>query len=419
MGSTAPKAARGPEQDAGSTPASSTLSLGALLSDPHGPAQHEHRGARHEHAITRDPLTGDYEVHSTHEGTSPYLASLDEHTAAVKAAGCPVPEGYVVELVEAKHDPAAWTRTAQGEDAVTVAVWRCRYRVLRDPRQRLDRVAAHFTERKRRKARHGKGPQAAVFVAPAGDLQAGKIDGGGTDALVSRYADEVERTVNRYGDLCTGAPVVLPQLGDCIEGNVSQGGAVKGRSDLPIDAQVEVYARLLEHTVDAYLHAGAPSVLVPAVPGNHDETSRQAGKLDTSFSSSWALLAVRLLARIYRKDERVTFLLPDPDTMTVTVELGGMVVALAHGHQFRGGFEKWWQGQAAGRTRPGDADLLLAGHLHHLRVQDFGGGRTFLQVPALDGGSQWWTEASGDQTRSRAVSFVIRDGRVHDLDPVS
>jgi len=45
----------------------------------------------------------------------------------VEEMGLAIPDGFRVRLVEAKHDPAAWHRDAQGDDAVTRAVWRCRY----------------------------------------------------------------------------------------------------------------------------------------------------------------------------------------------------------------------------------------------------------------------------------------------------
>ncbi|MGY1502909.1 hypothetical protein ACW4TU_41145 [Streptomyces sp. QTS52] len=45
----------------------------------------------------------------------------------VEEMGLATPDGFRVRLVEAKHDPAAWHRDNQGDDAVTRAVWRCRY----------------------------------------------------------------------------------------------------------------------------------------------------------------------------------------------------------------------------------------------------------------------------------------------------
>jgi len=89
---------------------------------------------------------------------------------------------------------------------------------------------------------------AGTFVAPLGDTQIGKIDGGGTAAAVPRILSEIESGAQRYRVLARNGrvgDVFLPQLGDCIEGNVSQKGAVVGRTDLGISEMVRVYRRLL------------------------------------------------------------------------------------------------------------------------------------------------------------------------------
>ncbi|MDV6291275.1 hypothetical protein R2F25_38335 [Streptomyces sp. UP1A-1] len=51
----------------------------------------------------------------------------EDWRARVEEMGLEIPDGFRVRLVEAKHDPAAWHRDKQGDDAVTRAVWRCRY----------------------------------------------------------------------------------------------------------------------------------------------------------------------------------------------------------------------------------------------------------------------------------------------------
>jgi hypothetical protein len=55
--------------------------------------------------------------------------------------------------------------------------------------------------------------------------------------------------------------------------------------------------------------------------------------------------------------------------------------------------------QALGRTQVSDAELLCAGHFHHF-VMSEGTGRTILQVPAMDGGSKWFTATSGQSSQA-------------------
>ncbi|MFC9595928.1 hypothetical protein ACFTUC_39800 [Streptomyces sp. NPDC056944] len=54
------------------------------------------------------------------EGENEWRARVEEMCLAI-------PDGCRVRLMEAKHDPAAWHRDAQSDDAVTRAAWRCRY----------------------------------------------------------------------------------------------------------------------------------------------------------------------------------------------------------------------------------------------------------------------------------------------------
>lgn len=259
------------------------------------------------------------------------------------------------------------------------------------------------------------------FVAPIGDTQIGKTDGGGTAAAVPRILAEIESGARRFRVLHKRhgfAQAVLPQVGDCIEGNVSQKGAVVGRSDLGVTEQVRVYRRLLWAQVRAYA-AIAPQVLVPVVPGNHDEPTRFPM---TTYTDSWAIEAASAVQDAVSENpdlaERVRFVFPEHDELTVTVNVSGTVLGLAHGHQFGRDPLRWWSDQAGGRQPVGDADVLLSGHLHHLRVQDHGGGRLFLQVPSLDGGSTWFRHRAGASAPSRAVTFWTAHGRVYDLDPV-
>lgn len=274
---------------------------------------------------------------------------------------------------------------------------------------------------------HGFMPNAsgATFVHAFGDTQIGKVDGGGTERTVRRVLDEVARGVRRYELLEEQGrsfdEVVIPQLGDCIEGVNSQGGALVKRTDLGLSEMVRVYRRLLWTMVKKYAEMGVERILVPVAPGNHDQAIRISNQDASWASDSWAVEAASAVQDAIEQTElkdRVRFLFPERDKLTVAFETSGTVIGLAHGHQFKGGWQKWWAGQASGRTDVGDADLLMAGHLHHLHVQDFGGNRLFLQIPALDGGSQWFSSMTGENSRSRSVTFWTKDRGVYDLDPV-
>lgn len=265
----------------------------------------------------------------------------------------------------------------------------------------------------------------ASFIHPHGDHQIGKLGSTGTEETIRRTLDEVNNHANRFvhlGSRVRFEQVVLPQLGDHSEGVASQGGALIKRTDLGLTEMVRVYRRLAWMFIKTFA-AVAPKVLVPVIPGNHGIAVR-INNQDASFGTdNWDVDAIAAVAERAGENpdlkDRVSFLFPEKEDLTLAFEASGTVFGMAHGHQFRGGWERWWAGQSAGRTPVGDADILLAGHLHHLVVQDHGGGRTFLQVPAMDPGSDWYSQQTGTASRSRAVSFWVADREIHDLDPIS
>jgi hypothetical protein len=263
-----------------------------------------------------------------------------------------------------------------------------------------------------------------TFCFPIGDTQLGKSDGDGTPGTVRRFLNELERQVQVMRQAAPRKKVqsvMLPWLGDCIEGIWSQNRSLRARLDLTVTEQVRTYRRLMWKQVQTFAPL-CDRLVIPVVPGNHDEAERVGDKMSTVYDDSWAVegaAAVHDLVRTHDDLGHVQFVFPRHDELTVTLEHDGLVVGMAHGHQFGRDVFKWWNDQAGGRTDIGHATLLLAAHKHHLRVQDHGGGRLFVQVPALDGGSQWFKHRYGDQTRSRTISFWIRDGQVTGLDGVS
>jgi len=258
-----------------------------------------------------------------------------------------------------------------------------------------------------------------IVMVPAGDLQLGKSEGGGTAATVERFCritDEIGDTIlsednDRYGHTA----LILPWLGDCIEGIVSQKGRLLASLDVPITEQVRLYRRLMMHQI-AVLAPKAVRVVIPVVPGNHDETTR---KQTMPVEDSWAIEGASAVADwAAGRDgyEHVQFIFPEPGELGVTVNVGSdknpYVVAFHHGHaaSSAAGIIPWWKGQAYGRQHAGQADMLVSAHFHHLRTEQTGGGRTWLQIPALDGGSSWYRSRTGEDAQTGMVSLEITPG---------
>jgi predicted phosphodiesterase len=253
------------------------------------------------------------------------------------------------------------------------------------------------------------GNLSAVYAI--GDTQWGKDAGDGTEGTVRRVLTGIEESVQRHKDLIRiGRPVgtvILPQMGDCIEGNVSQNGKVLGRSDLSVTQQVRVGRRMLL----AWIKAFAPlteELIVPVVPGNHDESQRY---VIGEATDSWQVEVASAVQDACAENPalaHVQFRYPDHDHQTLAINVSESILGLAHGHQSRDAV-KWWQGQATGRTPVGDADVLLTAHYHHYKVAQVG-PRLWVQIPAMDGGSPWWRDRAGLESPTGIVSFVMGEG---------
>lgn len=259
-----------------------------------------------------------------------------------------------------------------------------------------------------------------AYVVVLSDTQVGKIDGGGSDEIIANVLHKTDLAVERLKELRKAGrnidTVYLPQLGDCIEGMNSQGGKHIWRTDLDLTSQIRIYRRLLLHMVKQFAPL-ADHVVVPAIPGNHDEAVRVGNSMATSYTDSFALDAASAVqdALADRDDfAHVKFVFPKYDTLTVTLDVAGTVVGFAHGHQMRGKAVEWWKNMAHGQQDIGEATLLLSGHFHHLRVEQ-SGRKTWIQAPALDGGSTWFENSSGQAAPAGMLTLTIGNGGWSDL----
>ena len=259
-----------------------------------------------------------------------------------------------------------------------------------------------------------------AYVVVLADTQIGKIDGGGTEQIINNVMSKIDLAVIRLKELRKSGreigSIYLPQLGDCIEGFNSQGGKHIWRTDLDLTSQIRIYRRLLLHMVKQFAPL-ADKVIVPAIPGNHDEAVRVGNSMGTSYTDSFALDAASAVqdALADRPDfAHVKFQFPKPDTLTVTLDVAGTIVGFAHGHQMRGKAIDWWKSMAHGMQDIGEATLLLSGHFHHLRIEQ-SGAKTWIQAPALDGGSTWYENSTGQAAPAGMLTLTVGGGRWDDV----
>lgn len=347
----------------------------------------------------------------------------------IATMGQAVPPGYRIRLAEAKYDPAAWTREGQGEDAVTAKVWR--YRFIVEPLAVVDEVhhwsnedfqalLAQVRRHKAPKPRVATGdPQAfCVFIA---DWQLGKADGDGTEGIVGRVLEAIESVEARVAELRRQGrnleSLYVFGLGDIIESCDGHYAQQAWRTQLTLTQQIRLARQLIAKALMRWAKL-FERVVVPVVQGNHGEV-RKDGKSFTDFADNFDTDVFKAAAEVLDANPEafghVTFMFPQGQELTLTVDVYGTVVGLAHGHQYNlKQIEKWLAGQALGRQPIGDCDILVTGHYHHFLSQPLGKRRHF-QCPALDGGSDWFRHLSGADDQPGVLTMVIGAGGWRDL----
>lgn len=209
---------------------------------------------------------------------------------------------------------------------------------------------------------------------------------------------------------------MLAYGGDCVEGVVSQGGKLATRLDLSPTEQIRVYRRLVAYQI-AVLAPLCDELLVMVVPGNHDQTSRQFA---TKPGDSWAIEGMSAVADALSERAAysyVQFLFPGGEELALAVNVGTddvpLVLGLVHGDVCGSTSNQvipWWTKQAHGRQAVGEADILITGHWHHLRCEFTGGNKTWVQAPALDGGSDYFRRSKGEDTPAGMLTMWLTPG---------
>ena len=261
-----------------------------------------------------------------------------------------------------------------------------------------------------------------AFVYCAADWQIGKQ---GTEAATARILASIDAAAKRYYELRQIGrqidAIYLLGLGDLVEGCRDHYAQQTFTVELDNRAQVRLARRLIIKAVEV-LAPLAPRLVVAGVGGNHGE-ERRDGKSYTTFADNKDVAVLESAAEVIAANPtaygHVSFVIPE-EQLTLTLDVAGAIVGIAHGHQARKGsnpqqrIQTWWRDQSFGRRPVGDADILISGHYHHFSaLQD--GPRTHLQAPTMDSGSQWWEETACMPSAPGALSFTIQQGRWDDL----
>lgn len=265
----------------------------------------------------------------------------------------------------------------------------------------------------------------ASLVVVASDWQVGKRDGDGLKGLVSRWLQAIEDVEWRLKELKKlGRPIdsiTVLCLGDLVEGCDGHYDIQTFTVEEDRRNQVKIARRLLRDALIRWSKL-VPSITVAAVGGNHGE-NRKNGKTFTTLNDNDDVALVEQVAEIFAANPEayghVRFAIPSEE-LSLTVEVHGKIIGISHGHLARnsgsveGKLKNWIAGQALGRQSIGDCDILVTGHYHTFKLADWGGVK-WLQAPALDGGSVWWRQSTGEVADAGVLTFLVSKTGVSDI----
>ena len=266
---------------------------------------------------------------------------------------------------------------------------------------------------------------AASLVVVASDWQVGKKDGDGLKGLVGRWLQAIDDVEARYKELKKmGRPIesiTVLCLGDLVEGCDGHYDIQTFTVEVDRRDQVKIARRLLRDALIRWSKF-APEITVAAIGGNHGE-NRKNGKAFTTLNDNDDVALVESVAEIFQANPEayghIKFAIPT-DSLSLTVEVGTKIIGITHGHLARAGagveakLRRWIADQTLGRNKIGDCDIIVTGHYHSLKMADWGGVK-WIQAPALDGGSVWWSQSTGETADVGVLTFVVSERGITDL----
>lgn len=281
---------------------------------------------------------------------------------------------------------------------------------------RLAKAAA----RRKAKTPPDEQPDRAV-VAVFADPQTGKTAArGGTEQLIERFEQTMQRLGNYIADANAQQGVWL-DAGDAVE-SFENTLEQQQTNDLSIMSQVEVATALEFDGIDLMCKL-LPRVVAAGVGSNHCRWRSGKQNMGTP-ADDWGL---HMLKQVHRwtstlapdQYRHLSVLVPQRHDETLALDVAGHIIGLAHGHQVGrpNQIPDWWSRQTHGGQPIADADLLVTGHFHHLRVEPVGRNphtdrsRWWMQAPTLDNGSDWFRRSKGyDSDPGLLVFTVTKDG---------
>ena len=306
-----------------------------------------------------------------------------------------------------------WQQQKDGE-----LVWLTSYRfTFRQKTSGVDLPLLMDEARKKLKpVKLGK-PNPKALVVLWSDLQVGKVDfRGDTSSLLERVDLMQKRLVALIKDN-KPEKVVFADLGDTVENFYNANAPQQNYSnDLSIMEQVDLATTLAYQTLKQ-IAAHVPDITYLSVGSNHCQF-RMNGKQIGKPTDDWGVFIGRQIARLSEEaGHGWSFLEPQPHDESLAHDVFGdgfHILGVAHGHQARRPdmMATWWRQQAFGSQPVADANILVHGHFHHLRITELGctprgTSRFLVMAPTLDNGSNWFRLVAGEEAVPGLATFFL------------
>ena len=259
-----------------------------------------------------------------------------------------------------------------------------------------------------------------AFVISLNDTQFGKDEGGGSVATIARVTRYInlakERALHLSANRNLGTLVIIGG-GDIVEGCVIYPNQ-SYNIDLDRRGQINAAVSMILLAIDT-LAPLFERVIVLAARGNHGENRINGNR--TTLHDNDDVTVFEMARYATQRDpnlRHVEYIIADSEA-GVWVDVAGWRLATTHGDVYGKGVpgasidkkaQNWYKNMSMGRDPLGLADVLITHHYHHDKMSDWG-ACLWRQTPALDGGSEYFRQSTGEYSEPGMLTFVMTPER--------
>lgn len=256
----------------------------------------------------------------------------------------------------------------------------------------------------------------STLVLDWADWQYAKKEGGGTFGLIERVHSAFNAAVNRIEELRSIGrnleELVIIGGGDMVEGCViypNQSYEIDGNRREQIRGTVALILQGITMLAPYF-----ERVRVVVVPGNHGEHRILGNRTTIGDNDDLLVFEMAEVACSASPNlSHVSFEIAERE-ISITTDIRGWTYGLTHGDVYgktggtgvRNKVFNWFKTMAANRHPVGASDVLVTHHFHHDASEDWG-LTLWIQNPTLDGGSHYYKEATGHDTKPGMNSWVV------------